>query len=82
MRGPGTDWWAVRTDGMGEKHLTYMIIHAHGDPENNGETLVALSSALSPEGDYMLADVQDSLTKQSGNARVVRLTCGKSLSAP
>jgi Tol biopolymer transport system component len=77
MRAPGTDWWAVRTDGTGEKRLTYMNIHARDNPQDNGHTLTAITSAISPQGDFMLADVQDSLTRQTGYVRVVRFTCGR-----
>ena len=77
MHGPGTDWWAIRTDGSGEKRLTYMNIHRADNPENAGATLTAITSAISPKGDFMLADVQDSLTKQTGYVRVVRFTCGR-----
>ncbi len=76
MHAPGTDWWAVRADGSAEKRLTYMNIHDRDNPENQGATLTAITSAISPQGDYLLADLQDSLTRQNGSVWVVRFTCG------
>jgi Tol biopolymer transport system component len=68
----GTDWWAVRPDGTGTKRLTWM--NQPGNPENNGTMQVACYVAPSPRGDFMLGDVQDSLTRQTGMVRVVHFT--------
>lgn len=70
----GTDWYAMRTDGSQAKRLTAMNV-SRRDPENTGAMPVACTVAVSPSGDYMLGDVQDSLVKQTGLVRVVRFTC-------
>jgi hypothetical protein len=71
----GTDWYAMRTDGSDVKRLTQMNINRKDNPENAGYYQVAGTVAVSPSGDFMLGDVQDSLTKQTGMIRIVRLTC-------
>ena len=70
----GTDWWAMRLDGSGAKRLTYMN-SSPDNPEYFGGPMVATTSAISPAGDYFLGDLQDSLVKQTGLVRIVRLTC-------
>lgn len=70
----GTDWYAMRTDGSQAKRLTTMNVNRK-DPENTGVMLVACTVAVSPSGDFMLGDVQDSLVKQTGLVKVVRFTC-------
>ncbi len=71
----GTDWWAMRTDGSGVKRLTRMNINRKDNPENAGHMQVGGTVAVSPSGDSMLGDIQDSLSRQTGYIRVVRLTC-------
>jgi hypothetical protein len=71
----GTDWWAVRLDGSGTKRLTQMNIRQRGNPEDNGTMQVATTVSISPSGDFMLGDIQDSLVRQTGLLRRVRFTC-------
>jgi len=71
----GTDWWAMRTDGSGVKRLTRMNINRKDNPENEHHMQVGCTVAISPSGEFMLGDVQDSLTRQTGYVRVVRFTC-------
>jgi hypothetical protein len=71
----GTDWWAVRLDGSGTKRLTQMNIRQRGNPEDSGVMQVATTVSVSPAGDFMLGDVQDSLVRQTGLLRRVRFTC-------
>jgi hypothetical protein len=73
----GTDWYAMKLDGSGTKRLTYMNINRKSNPQNAGHMQVAGTVAVSPSGDFMLGDVQDSLTKQTGYSRVVHFTCSK-----
>ncbi len=70
----GTDWFAMRIDGIHFKRLTSMN-RERGNPENNDKLAVAGTVAVSPDGTFMLGDVQDSLTKQTGLVKVVRFTC-------
>ncbi len=70
----GTDFWAMRLDGSGAKRLTTMNSRP-GNAEDFGAPIVATTASISPAGDYFLGDLQDSLVKQTGLARVVRFTC-------
>jgi Tol biopolymer transport system component len=72
---PGTDWWAVRPDGTGTKRLSYMNIHDRGNPQAFERPITAITVAVSPGGDTMLGDVQDSLVHQTGYSMIVRFTC-------
>jgi hypothetical protein len=76
MHLPGTDWWAVKADGTGTKRLSYMNIHRKDNPEALPNTVTAITVAVSPGGDYMLGDVQDSLVHQTGFSMRVYFTCG------
>jgi Tol biopolymer transport system component len=71
----GTDWYARRLDGSGEKRLTTMNLRRKDNPENSGEMQVAGAVAVSPSGSVMLGDVQDNLTRQTGFVRRLHLTC-------
>jgi Tol biopolymer transport system component len=68
----GTDWWAMRIDGSGVKRLTTMSVNRKDNAENARGLAVGCTVAISPTGDYMLGDVQDSLVKQTGLVRIVR----------
>lgn len=73
---PGTDWWAVRPDGTGTKRLSLMNVLRAGNPEAfEGSPITAITVAVSPRGDYMLGDVQDSLVHQTGYSMEVHFTC-------
>lgn len=71
----GTDWYAMKPDGGAAKRLTTMNVNRRDNPENSGKPLVAGTVAVSPSGDFMLGDLQDSLTRQTGLEKVVRFTC-------
>jgi Tol biopolymer transport system component len=71
----GTDWWAMKTDGSQAKRLTSMNVRRKDNPHNMGAMQVAGTVTVSPGGDSMLGDIQDSLTKQTGMVRSVRFTC-------
>ncbi len=71
----GTDWYAMRVDGSGAKRLTSMNVRRADNPEDTNHMQVAGTVAIGPSGDFMLGDVQDSLTKQTGSAKTVRFTC-------
>jgi hypothetical protein len=71
----GTDWYAMRPDGSGAKRLTTMNVRRADNPENAGFMQVACTVAISPTGDFMLGDVQDSLVRQTGFIRLVRFSC-------
>jgi Tol biopolymer transport system component len=71
----GTDWYAMRTDGSQAKRLTTMNGNDKNDPENTADALVAGTVSVSPAGDFMLGDMQDSLVKQTGLVKVVHFTC-------
>jgi Tol biopolymer transport system component len=71
----GTDWWAMKTNGSEAKRLTSMNVRRKNNPHNMGSIQVAGTVAVSPDGDLMLGDIQDSLTKQTGLVRTVRFTC-------
>jgi Tol biopolymer transport system component len=71
----GTEWYAMRLDGTGQKRLTTMNTTDRTDPEYAGDLRVATTIAPSPSGTWMLGDVQDDLLKQTGRVIVVRLTC-------
>jgi hypothetical protein len=64
----------MRADGSDNKRLTKMNSDP-GNLENSGKLKVAGTAAISPGGDFMLGDVQTSLTKQTGMVLVVRFTC-------
>jgi Tol biopolymer transport system component len=70
----GTDWYAMKTDGGGAKRLTSMNVNRKDNPENEGAMRVGCTVAVSPTGQFMLGDVQDSLTKQTGMVKVVHFT--------
>ncbi len=72
---PGTDWYAMRVDGTGNKRLSTMNVDRKDNPENQGEPRWAITVSVSPTGDYMLGDMQDSLVKQTGLVKIVRFTC-------
>jgi WD40-like Beta Propeller Repeat len=71
----GTDWYAMRSDGRDAKRLTQMNVNRKDNPQNAGTMLVAGTVAVSPTGDFMLGDVQDSLVHQTGLVKVVRFGC-------
>jgi len=71
----GTDWWAMKTDGSQAKRLTSMNVRSKDNPHNMGSMQVAGTVTVSPDGESMLGDIQDSLTKQTGKVRSVRFTC-------
>ena len=71
----GADWYAMRIDGSRTKRLTTMNVSRTDSPESIGKPQVAGTVAMSPTGDYMLGDVQDSLIKQTGLVRIVKLRC-------
>jgi hypothetical protein len=71
----GTDWYAMRPDGRDAKRLTTMNVNRKDNPQNAGTMLVAGTVAVSPSGDYLLGDLQDSLIKQTGLVKVVRFAC-------
>jgi hypothetical protein len=65
----------MRSDGRDGKRLTRMNVNRKGNPQNTGKMLVAGTVALSPTGDFMLGDVQDSLVRQTGLVKLVRFGC-------
>jgi hypothetical protein len=65
----------MRTDGSQAKRLTTMNGNDKNDPENTADALVAGTVSVSPAGDFMLGDMQDSLVKQTGLVKVVHFTC-------
>jgi Tol biopolymer transport system component len=71
----GTDWWAMKTEGSDAKRLTSMNVRRKNNPQNTGSMQVAGTVTVSPAGDSMLGDIQDSLTKQTGKVLAVRFTC-------
>ncbi len=71
--GLGTDFWAMRLDGTGNKRLTTMN-RSPSDPQSQGGPRWAGTCSISPGGDYLLGDVQDNLAKQTGMVLVLRLT--------
>ncbi|HEY1874595.1 MAG TPA: hypothetical protein VGG67_09365 [Steroidobacteraceae bacterium] len=71
----GTDWYAMRSDGRDGKRLTRMNVNRKGNRQNTGKMLVAGTVAVSPTGDFMLGDVQDSLVRQTGLVKLVRFGC-------
>ena len=71
----GTDWWAMRPDGSGAKRLTHMNVNRPDNAQNEGDMRVACAVAPSPDGGSFLGDVQDSIVRQTGMVKVVRLTC-------
>ncbi len=71
----GTDWYAMRTDGSAVKRLTTMNLPGKDNPEFTGKSLVAGTVAVSPDGSYMIGDVQDDLMKQTGFMKIIRFTC-------
>ena len=52
-----------------------MNVNRKGNPQNTGKMLVAGTVAVSPSGDFMLGDVQDSLVRQTGLVKLVRFSC-------
>jgi Tol biopolymer transport system component len=71
----GTDWYAMHLDGSNVKRLTRMNVRGADNPENAGYMQVAGRVAVSPSGEFMLGDVQDSLVKQTGFVRVIHFSC-------
>lgn len=71
----GTDWHAMRLDGSGAKRLTTMNLNRKDNPQNAGVMWVAGTVAISPTGDFMLGDLQDSLVRQTGVVKIVRFVC-------
>jgi len=69
----GTEFWAMRPDGSGAKRLTGMNVP--GDPEYTEKLMVAGNANLSPDGTYLLASVQNSLVKQTGEILKINFTC-------
>jgi hypothetical protein len=71
----GTDWYAMRANGENGKRLTTMNVNRSDNPQNTGRMLVAGTVAVTPAGDLMLGDVQDSLIRQTGLVKLVRFIC-------
>jgi Tol biopolymer transport system component len=71
----GTDWYAMRSDGSESKRLTTMNVNRRDNSENAGTMLVAGTVSISPSGDFMLGDLQDSLVRQTGMVKVVHFVC-------
>jgi Tol biopolymer transport system component len=71
----GTDWYAMRASGEDGKRLTTMNVNRTDNPQNTGRMLVAGTVAISPAGDFMLGDVQESLIRQTGLVKLVRFNC-------
>jgi hypothetical protein len=65
----------MRSDGQDGKRLTRMNVNRKDNTQNTGQMLVAGTVAVSPAGDYMLGDVQDSLVRQTGLVKLVRFSC-------
>jgi Tol biopolymer transport system component len=72
---PGTAWWAMRLDGTGLKRLTTLSARAMNNPEHSSQLALAGTTAPSPTFDWFLGDTQDNIATQTGEIRVVRLTC-------
>jgi hypothetical protein len=71
----GTDWYAMRLDGTGTKRLTTMNRNAPDNPENTGAMQVAGRVSPGPTAGVLFGDVQDSLVKQTGSTKRIRLVC-------
>jgi hypothetical protein len=67
--------FTVWADGSGAKRLTRMNVNRRDNPQNASDMLVAGKVTVRPEDSFMLADVQDSLMKQTGFVRPVRFNC-------
>jgi hypothetical protein len=52
-----------------------MNVNRRDNSENAGTMLVAGTVSISPSGDFMLGDLQDSLVKQTGMVKVVHFVC-------
>ena len=71
----GTDWYAMRLDGSGNKRLTSMNGRAGSSAEVSPAPLIAVKATMSPTGTFFLGDIQDSITRQTGFIQAVRFTC-------
>jgi len=71
----GTEWYAMRLDGSGNKRLTWMNALLRTNPERSPVPLVAVKATMSPSGTFFLGDIEDSLTRQLGFIKAVRFTC-------
>jgi len=71
----GTEWYAMRPDGSGAKRLTRMNVKPSEHPQFDGTMQVAGTVAVSPAGDLMLGDSQDSLVRQTGQSLRVHFAC-------
>jgi Tol biopolymer transport system component len=71
----GTEWYAMRLDGTGNKRLTSMNAGQRSNPEYSPVPLIAVKAAPSPAGDSFLGDVEDGIIRQSGFVEMMRLTC-------
>jgi len=71
----GTEWYAMRLDGSGNKRLTWMNSLDRANPEYAPEPLIAVKATLSPSGTFFLGDIENHLGRQSGFIKAVRFTC-------
>ncbi len=71
----GTDWYAMRVDGGGAKRLTRMNAEPVDNPQHMQSMQVAGTVAISPTGEFMLGDTQDSLVRQTGLTWRVHFVC-------
>jgi Tol biopolymer transport system component len=71
----GTEWYAMRLDGTGNKRLTSMNAARRSNPEYSPVPLIAVKAAPSPAGDSFLGDVEDNINQQSGIVKMMRFTC-------
>jgi hypothetical protein len=71
----GTDWWAMRLDGTGTKRVTTMNSNAPNNSENTGAMQVAGRVSTGPTSDILFGGVQNSLVKQTGSTKRIRLVC-------
>ncbi len=67
----GTDLWLMNLDGSDKERLTHF--NQPGFPESSPTKLIAADSAWSPDGQTIVAYVQDSLLKQTGSIYLIHL---------
>ncbi len=72
IKGGGTDYWLMNTDGSNKRRLTYFNTPGHS--EYSGARVVAADSAWSPDGSKIMVYLQTNLFTQVGMIDLITLS--------
>lgn len=70
----GTEWYAMRLDGSGNKRLTWLNALLP-NPERSPAPAVVVKATPNPSGDSFLGDIEDSIVRQTSFIKMAHFTC-------